>query len=175
MARYRKKPIIVEAEQFWPDKKPWPDSVKLYPTGSHTFDRRHYYIKTLEGVYEVTPGDWIITGIKGEVSRTYLEECREPVDLLQKVVGVRVGPGVLKIIKGLIGDATDCKQLAFMVEECCLGIILSFTKDAVMASPADESEAKQYYDRMVKENVRLYNRCAAFATGSSLVEGLESP
>lgn len=25
-----------------------------------------YYIDTLEGRHEVTPGDWIITGIKGE-------------------------------------------------------------------------------------------------------------
>ncbi|KKK68734.1 hypothetical protein LCGC14_2941110, partial [marine sediment metagenome] len=27
MAKFRKKPIIIEAEQFWPDKQPWPKGV----------------------------------------------------------------------------------------------------------------------------------------------------
>jgi hypothetical protein len=62
MAQYRKKPVVIEAEQFWPDDS-WPDGVKAdskSPTG--------FSIGTLESRegYEVTPGDWIITGVKGE-------------------------------------------------------------------------------------------------------------
>ena len=37
----------------------------------------------------------------------------------------------------------------------------------------DVEEARAYYHDMVEKNMRLYNRCAAFAKGSTLVEGLE--
>lgn len=121
--------------------------------------------------------DLEITSARAEVYRTYQEECRGPEVLFPKMVGVRIGPGVLKIIKGLVGETTECKQLAFMVEECCHGVILSFTKDVLLSSPRpeDEAEAKEFYGNMVRENIRLYNRCAAFAPGSSLVEGIEPP
>ena len=62
MAKFRKKPVVIEATQFWinsPDG--WPQGVykdSTSPTG--------YRIDTLEGSHEVTNGDWIITGVKGE-------------------------------------------------------------------------------------------------------------
>lgn len=62
MAKFRKKPVVIEATQFWvnsPDG--WPQGVykdSTSPTG--------YRIDTLEGSHEVTEGDWIITGVKGE-------------------------------------------------------------------------------------------------------------
>jgi hypothetical protein len=64
-----------------------------------------------------------------------------------------------------------------MVEECCHGVILSFTKDTLVATPRpkDVEEAGAFYAEMVKKNIRLYNRCAAFAPGSRLVEGVEPP
>ena len=119
--------------------------------------------------------DLEIISVKGEVHRDHKKECLKRAESLQNIVGIRIGPGVLKIIKGLVGDATDCKQLAFMVEECCHGVILSFTREVLLNSPKDNKEAKEYYAGMVKENIRLYNRCAAFAPGSTLVEGVEPP
>jgi len=59
MAKFRKKPVVVEAEQFFPDKKPWPEGVERHSDG-------FYYINTLEGAHLVVPGDWIIIGVKGE-------------------------------------------------------------------------------------------------------------
>jgi hypothetical protein len=44
MARYRKKPVIIEAEQT----------------------STQQMIDTLEGVMVASPGDWIVTGLKGE-------------------------------------------------------------------------------------------------------------
>ena len=82
---------------------------------------------------------------------------------------------MLKIIEGLVGEATDYRQLAFMVEECCHGVILSFTKDVLINAPEDEAGSKKFYTKMVTDNTRLYNRCAAFAPGSPIVEGLELP
>ena len=121
--------------------------------------------------------DLEIKSVRSEIHRTYQEECLNPGDSLQKVTGVRIGPGVMKIIRGLVEEATDCKQLAFMVEECCHGVILSLTKDVLISSPrpTEVGKAKEFYAKMVKENIRLYNRCAAFAPGSPIVEGIEPP
>lgn len=63
MAKFRKKPVVIEASQFHqmgdhPDVFRSDDS----PTG--------YAIMTLEHtkvLHEVTPGDWIITGVQDEV------------------------------------------------------------------------------------------------------------
>jgi hypothetical protein len=70
MALYRKKPVIVEAVQ-WTPKLPiikiegaphsWECGVFKDPESS-----TGYSIHTLEGKHEVTPNDYIITGVKGE-------------------------------------------------------------------------------------------------------------
>jgi hypothetical protein len=119
--------------------------------------------------------DLEITGVRGEFQRTDREACLQPEESLRKVIGVRIGPGLRKIINGLIRETTDCEHLALMLEECCNGVILSFTKDVLGKSPKERENFREYYAKMVKENIRLYNRCAAFAPGSSLVEGIEPP
>ena len=66
MPKFRKKPIVIEAEQWFPgieidgveEKKSWWVSGKEHESVGA--------IETLEGVHMVTPGDWIITGISGE-------------------------------------------------------------------------------------------------------------
>lgn len=77
--RFRKKPIVIDAEQFWPDRKPWPAGVNPQPCNCanlaqdgrvcelHKADGRRYgIIHTLEGEMIVSPGDWVITGVAGE-------------------------------------------------------------------------------------------------------------
>ena len=70
--KFRKKPVVIEAEQFEPTRKPWPDGVEQYTkekTEMVDGTKNEWYgwrIQTLEGVHEVTPGDWIITGVQGE-------------------------------------------------------------------------------------------------------------
>jgi len=118
--------------------------------------------------------DLEITGARGEILRSHQEECLKPAGSLEKMVGVRIGPGMLEIIKGLMGKTAVCSQLTFMVEECCHGVILSLTKDVLSAAPKDKEGAKDFFRDMVKGNTRLYNRCAAFAPGSPLVEGIEN-
>ena len=63
MAKYRKRPVIVEAEQFFPDREPWPDGVSGGFRGEGDWVA---WIETLEGDMDVSSGDWIITGVKGE-------------------------------------------------------------------------------------------------------------
>lgn len=78
MTLYRKKPIVISAFQFWPP----PDKTTKLPAGvvrlpPMTVDARErrgitydtparHIINTLEGQMQVNPGDWVVTGIKGE-------------------------------------------------------------------------------------------------------------
>ena len=62
--KFRRKPIVFEAEQFIPERTPWPAGVE------HTQDivenGNLFHVATLEGRCIVSPGDWIVTGVKGE-------------------------------------------------------------------------------------------------------------
>lgn len=73
MPKFRKKPIIVEADQWYPNKRgigmataPRKDLAWEGQVYADKQSSTGYSIDTLEGAHEVTPGDWIITGVKGE-------------------------------------------------------------------------------------------------------------
>ena len=57
--KFRKKPVVIEAEQFWAN------SAKGWPWGVY-MEEGQFMIDTLEGQMHVSEGDWIITGVKGE-------------------------------------------------------------------------------------------------------------
>ena len=67
MPKFRKKPVVIEAVQWWPGERIEgvsecgfdPGDGVTRPAGKGT-------INTLEGPLIVSPGDWIITGVKGE-------------------------------------------------------------------------------------------------------------
>jgi hypothetical protein len=58
--KFRKKPVVVDAEQFFQDSIPWPEGVQIQGADGAVC------IKTLEGWLRVSDGDYIITGVKGE-------------------------------------------------------------------------------------------------------------
>ena len=61
--KYRKKPVVIEATQFFKlGDHPAVVADTNSPTGFGIHTLEHTAIK-----HEVTPGDWIITGVKGEV------------------------------------------------------------------------------------------------------------
>ena len=68
--KYRKKPVIIEAFQWFPEMGAVGglafDHYKNAMRPKGTSDLYCYRIQTLEGWLNVSPGDWIITGIKGE-------------------------------------------------------------------------------------------------------------
>ena len=63
MAQYRKKPVVIEATQWF--KMGDHPVVKQYKTYDPDMANCGW-CPTLEGGHIVTPGDWIITGVKGE-------------------------------------------------------------------------------------------------------------
>jgi hypothetical protein len=72
MALYKKKPVIIEAEQYRPGLEDGFDYGNLGDEGFMHLpddDIAGYnvpFIKTLEGKHYITTGDMIITGVKGE-------------------------------------------------------------------------------------------------------------
>jgi hypothetical protein len=62
--KFRKKPVVIEAEQWFPRESDR-DNLGLR-IGVFFLSMDEGRIDTLEGPHKVTPGDWIITGIKGE-------------------------------------------------------------------------------------------------------------
>jgi len=59
--KYRKKPVVIEATQ-WFKMGDHPHVIEITLSGMPLFG-----IDTLEGGHIVTPGDWIITGVAGEM------------------------------------------------------------------------------------------------------------
>jgi hypothetical protein len=75
MAKYRKKPVVIEAFQYGIDHRPdwFNDKVTLNEiitfAGTDVRDPSEYYceIKTLEGIMTGSYKDFIIKGIHGEI------------------------------------------------------------------------------------------------------------
>jgi len=76
MAKYRKKPVVVDAEQWFGHAGPssgfdvvgrydkYPQDRKCEHCGVEM--RYHGWVRTLEGGHIACPEDWIIKGIEGE-------------------------------------------------------------------------------------------------------------
>jgi hypothetical protein len=62
MAKFRKKPVVIEATQWF--KHGDHPVVTVMPRGFESPTKGR--VLTLEGDMEVTSGDWIIKGVKGE-------------------------------------------------------------------------------------------------------------
>jgi hypothetical protein len=63
MPKFRKRPVVIEAEQFF-IQKPLPFQV---PYGvCHLSDEEGWHVHTPEGILHISEGDWIIRGVKGE-------------------------------------------------------------------------------------------------------------
>lgn len=80
MPLFRKRPIIVEAFQWFPSKlavtsdwwqlaldTPHDQIGSVTEHGTFGGDQAHLLIFTLEGVHRANAGDWIIRGVYGEI------------------------------------------------------------------------------------------------------------
>lgn len=100
--KYRKKPVVVEATQWF--KKGDHPMVFANDDGTHE-------IWTLEGNHQVTPGDWIITGVKGEYypckpdifAMTYeLAAATHKQDLLANARLICAAPELMEALKAML-------------------------------------------------------------------------
>ena len=64
--KFRKKPVVIEASQWFKlGDHPAVIGIPAWHQDRIHGDKRGW-VSTLEGGHIVTPGDWIITGVKGE-------------------------------------------------------------------------------------------------------------
>jgi len=119
-----------------------------------------------------TPGLEIVS-ISGDMERVFLAGCRDTVPLLQQAVGLRVGPGIIKLTKSLAGGPGGCPRLVDLILECCDQAILYLTLGPlkeILAKKGDE--LIEAHKNFLRQNPRLVNSCIAFAEGSPLREGV---
>jgi hypothetical protein len=117
--------------------------------------------------------DLEIMETEARVGRSPHPECASATALVQKVVGVRVGPGLRKIVRGLMGGPPGCEELAEGVLECCNAVILHFTVPQIQTKEKmSEEEQRERYRTMLRYNPRLVRSCIAFADDSPLMQGL---
>lgn len=71
--KYRKKPVVIEAIQFAGDGDNPALELSMLDSDTEWVCKacghpasKHGNVKTLEGFHIACPGDWIITGVKGE-------------------------------------------------------------------------------------------------------------
>jgi hypothetical protein len=118
---------------------------------------------------EVRLPDLEITEVRARLERSPHPECTPAPDLIQKVVGVRVGPGLRKIVHGLMGGSAGCAELIEGVLECANAAILHFTVPQIQANAkGSEEERRKRYQNMLQFNPRLVGSCIAFADDSPL-------
>lgn len=87
------------------------------------------------------------------------------------IMGMRIGPGMRRIINDFTSKLDYGDKLALMIDECCNSVILAFTKKELLKAPKGLKEEKRFFKKMVKDNPRLLNSCAALSQGSPLLSG----
>jgi len=129
-----------------------------------------YFSSSVEMVIAVP--DLEIVSVKGEIHRCFNERCSEAIPLLQQAVGLRIGPGLIKSVTGLIGGSSGCPKMADLILESCDQVVLYFTlqqmnKARTYGSEQDLAIAGR---DMLRQNPGLIGSCIAFAEGSPLME-----
>lgn len=67
--KFRKKPVIIEAERFDGSLESFNKIARFMGTHMSAYDpeQKTLEIPTLEGIMTASAGDWIIRGVKGEL------------------------------------------------------------------------------------------------------------
>ncbi|MBM3119616.1 MAG: DUF2889 domain-containing protein [Chloroflexi bacterium] len=118
---------------------------------------------------EVKVPELEILSAKGQIKRAFFPECQRAIPLLDKAVSMRVGPGITRTIKDLIGGTNGCNRLADLVFECFDAVILRFTAEQIRNNwkkPETLEEEIKMQVEYLKQNPRLLDSCIAYIEGS---------
>ncbi|MDY6933493.1 MAG: DUF2889 domain-containing protein [Spirochaetota bacterium] len=121
--------------------------------------------------------DLEITSAKADVRRSPHQDGVSALELIQNVIGVRIGPGLRKIVIGLMGGKKGNVDLTEGVLECCNAVILNYTLPGIRLGDsmkdATEEERIAGARAMLKSNPRLKQSCIAFADDSPIMKGVD--
>jgi hypothetical protein len=122
----------------------------------------------------VRPPDLEIIEAAAKLERLPLKAWASAPELIKKVEGVRVGPGLRKIVRGLLGGPEGCPILVHAVLEACNAVILHFTRPGIQLGEKLEGDALIAATReMLKSNPRLIRSCIAFQDDSPIMQGID--
>jgi hypothetical protein len=95
-------------------------------------------------------------------------------ELIKTVEGIRIGSGLRKIVRGLLGGPNGCALLVHAVLESANAVILNFTRPVVQSGEKLEGQEKLDSIRnMIRTNPRLVRSCVAFQDDSPIMQGLD--
>lgn len=122
---------------------------------------------------KVQPPDLTITEAEANIKRNSVKECLSAPELIKKVIDVRIGPGLRKIVRSLIGGSKGCPRLFEGVMESSNAVILHFTKAQLEVGEKLSSEERLEATREnLKNNPRMARSCIVFADDSPVMKGL---
>ena len=78
MPRFRKRPVVIEAQRYFSGQQPFPEGVCT------CWEEELPHTHTLEGILLPSDGDWIIKGVRGEFypcKDEIFRETYEPVEV----------------------------------------------------------------------------------------------
>lgn len=132
----------------------------------------------MEMKMSVSLPDLEITDAEACVKRSVHRDGIRAEVIIKKVIGVNIGPGLRKIVRGLLGGTSGNIDLTEGVLECCNAVILNFTLPAIRMGeglkhlPLDEQI--KMAGIMLKANPRLLRSCVAFSDDSPIVKALNA-
>lgn len=115
-----------------------------------------------------------VTRVEWSISRCLRQDGPALDEFFGKLHNVRVGPGMTKIVAGLLGGPDGCQRLAELTIEAMDAVILAFTKGQIKAAAGAVDRADGQLDlnphlmgdepirMMAQANPRLKNSCVAF-------------
>jgi hypothetical protein len=128
----------------------------------------------IEMTFEVPDLEIVAAGAR--VRRSVFAGGIDAGEAIHRVEGVRVGPGLRKIVRGLLGGDQGSIELTEGVLECCNAVILHFTLPGIQLGEqyrdAPEAERLALSKAMIEANPRLLRSCIAFADDSPIVQAL---
>lgn len=107
-----------------------------------------------------------ILSIKGNIKRSFFKGCQGALPKLDKLVGLRIGPGIIKIAYSILGKAKGCDYLASLAVECCEAVILGLTVGPLYnAVPQIKKMKDVTTKKLIRMMPNLKNTCIAFMEG----------
>ena len=155
MSKFRKKPVVIEAKQWFNHGdhsmvEPYdPEKAGAYIKGPGP----HGWVKTLEGGHIVSPGDWIIKGVKGEFYPCKPDIFAATYDATPTVPGTDLPPHQQRVIDEKAARDGEISRLDAFIHSSSIFATLS----------ADEqARLRRQLDVMRELSVILGERIAAF-------------
>ncbi len=123
----------------------------------------------------VQPPQLEIVEASAKIGRFVPPGLEDAEELIEDVEGVSIGPGLRKIVRGVVGGPDGTSLLSEAVLECCNAVILHFTRPGleILEAVEDEDQKLEAVRAMVQSSPRLVRSCISFQDDSPIMKGLD--